>query len=43
MKYEEAIENIKDAIKLHVQDREAEQELLNIERQISFSTVAVAV
>lgn len=40
--YEEAIENIKDAIKLHLKDRLASREELPENRSISLSTVEVA-
>lgn len=42
--YEEAIENVKDAIKLHIEDRLEEGESLPVESlSISLSTVEVAV
>jgi len=41
--YEEVLENIKDAIKLHIQDRRANKEILNRARSISLSTVEIAV
>jgi len=41
--YEETLENIKDAIKLHVEDRLADKESLLSEKSISLSTVEVAV
>lgn len=41
--YEEVIENIKDAIKLHVEDRHAEHEELPSKRSVSLSTVEIAV
>ncbi len=41
--YEEVISNIKDAIKLHVQDIEADNEILERPKSISLSTVEVAV
>ncbi|MDP3710818.1 MAG: type II toxin-antitoxin system HicB family antitoxin [bacterium] len=41
--YEDAIENIKDAIKLHVEDRHKGRESLPKDRSVSISTVEVAV
>lgn len=41
--YEKAIENIKDAVKLHVEDRIDAQEHLPADRSIALSTVEVAV
>ncbi len=41
--YEEALENIKDAIKLHIQDRSANKEALDPARSVSLSTVEIAV
>ena len=41
--YEEAVENIKDAIKLHLEDRLAAHEKLTEAKSISLSTVEVAV
>lgn len=41
--YEEALENIKDAVKLHIKDRVADKEELPAIKSISLSTVAVAV
>ncbi|MFZ2555927.1 MAG: type II toxin-antitoxin system HicB family antitoxin [Minisyncoccia bacterium] len=41
--HEEALKNIKDAIKLHVADIRAEGEELPDTELVSFSTVAVAV
>ena len=41
--YEEALENIKDAINLHLKDRIASKEKLPDEKSISLSTVEVAV
>lgn len=41
--YEEALVNIKDAIKLHLEDRIAEKEKITEDRSISLSTVEVAV
>ena len=40
--YEEALENIKDAIKLHLEDRTARGEELSIPMSVSLSTVEVA-
>ncbi len=41
--YEDAIENIKDAIKLHITDRAEEREEILGDRSISLSTVEVMV
>lgn len=41
--YEEAIANIRDAIKLHIEDRTAEHEDVPPARSVSLSTVNVAV
>lgn len=41
--YEEALKNIKDAIRLHLEDRLAEKEKLPRAKSISLSTVEVAV
>lgn len=41
--YEEAVENIKDAVKLHAEDRIEAQEYLPTDRSIALSTVEVAV
>lgn len=41
--YEEAFENIKDAIELNIEDRIAEQEEIPKAQSISLSTVEVAV
>ncbi len=41
--YEEALENIKDAINLHLKDRIASKEKLPDEKSVSLSTVEVAV
>jgi predicted RNase H-like HicB family nuclease len=41
--YEEALENIKDAIELNIEDRIAEHEKIPKARSISLSTVEVAV
>lgn len=41
--YEEAFKNIKDAIKLHLEDRLAEKEYLPEKQTISLSTVEVIV
>lgn len=40
--YEEAVKNIKDAIKLHVADRKTEKEEVSQLKSISLSTVEVA-
>jgi len=40
--YEEALENIKDAIRLHVQDRMADRELMPSSRSVSVGSVEVA-
>ena len=39
--YEEALENIKDAIKLHLEDRLAEREDLPEPKSISLSTIHI--
>jgi predicted RNase H-like HicB family nuclease len=41
--YDEAIENIKDAIRLHLEDRQADHEELTEGRSVSLSTVEVSV
>lgn len=41
--YEEALENIKDVIKLHVEDHLADGEFLPETESVSLSTVEVAV
>jgi len=41
--YEEALENIKDAVNLHLKDRISSREKLPAEKSISLSTVDVAV
>ena len=41
--YEEAMENVRDAIKLHLKDRIKEREKIPRDRFISLSTVEVAV
>lgn len=41
--YEEAIENIKDAIRLHIEDRQSDGEDIPEHFSISLSTVEVAV
>lgn len=41
--YEEAMENVKDAIRLHAEDRVAAREELPEEKSISLSTVEVAI
>lgn len=41
--YEQAIENVKDAIRLHIQDRLAAKEEIPEPRSVAFSTVEVAV
>lgn len=41
--YEEAMENITDAIKLHLEDRNAAREELPPSRAVSVSTIAVSV
>ena len=40
--YEEAMENIKDAITLHVRDRLADEEKISHLQSISFGTIEVA-
>lgn len=41
--YEEALENIKDAVKLHIADRLANQEKFLKKESVSLSTVEIAV
>ena len=41
--YEKALENINDAIKIHIEDRIANGEKIPEENQISLSRIAVAV
>lgn len=41
--YEEALENIKDAIKLHLKDRIADKEIVPDEKSVSLSSVEIAV
>jgi predicted RNase H-like HicB family nuclease len=41
--YEETLENIKDAIKLHIEDRIANKEEMPVAESVSLSTVTVAV
>ena len=41
--YEEAVENIKDAIRLHIEDRLADGEEIPAQLSVSLSTVDVAV
>jgi predicted RNase H-like HicB family nuclease len=41
--YEEAVENIKDAIRLHIEDRIADGEEIPQQISVSLSTVEVAV
>ena len=41
--YEEALENIKDAIKLHLEYRIAENEEIPSQRSVSLSTIEVSV
>jgi len=41
--YEEALLNIKDAIKLHLEDRLANKEDISTSQSVSLSTVEVAV
>ncbi len=41
--YEESLENIADAIKLHIEDRKADHEDIPPARSVSLSTVEVAV
>mgnify|MGYP001571691167 CR=1 FL=1 len=41
--YEEAVKNIKDAIRLHLEDRATRKEQLLRERSVSLSMVEVAV
>jgi predicted RNase H-like HicB family nuclease len=40
--YDEAIANIKDAIRLHLEDRQADQEELIEEKSVSLSTVDIS-
>ncbi len=40
--YEEAVESIKDAIKLHIEDRFVSNEIITEPRSVSLSTVEVA-
>jgi len=40
--YDEAIANIRDAIRLHLEDRQADHEELIEEKFVSFSTVEVS-
>ena len=41
--YEQAVENIKDAIRLHIEDRVADGEEISQQVSVSLSTVEVAV
>ena len=41
--YEEALENIKDAIKLHIKDRDEKDEDFNRKESVSIAMVEVAV
>ncbi len=41
--YDEAVENIKDAIRLHLEDRRADHEELDRQKSVSLSTVEVTV
>jgi predicted RNase H-like HicB family nuclease len=41
--YEEAVENIKDAIRLHIEDRVADGEEISEPKSVSLSTVEIAV
>jgi predicted RNase H-like HicB family nuclease len=41
--YDEAIANIKDAIRLHLEDHQADHEELTEEKSVSLSTVEVSV
>ena len=41
--YEEALENIRDAVRLHLEDRLAEREEISLAKSVSLSTVEVAV
>ena len=41
--YEEALKNIRDAIKLHLADRRQDREAINTPASISLSTVEVTV
>lgn len=39
--YEEVVENMKDAIKIHVEDRQATQEIIDHKELVSLSMVEV--
>lgn len=41
--YENALDNIRDAIKLHIKDREAREEKINRRESVSIAMVEVAV
>lgn len=41
--YEEAIDNIKDALNLHLQDRIAEKEEIPMTKSVSLSTVRITI
>lgn len=41
--YDEAIKNIKDAIRLHLEDHQADHDELTEERSVNLSTVEVSV
>jgi predicted RNase H-like HicB family nuclease len=40
--YEEVIENMRDAIELHLQDRQEQNETLSLSKQVSITTLEVA-
>ncbi|MGB7957756.1 MAG: type II toxin-antitoxin system HicB family antitoxin [Minisyncoccia bacterium] len=41
--YEEAVKNIKDAIRLHLEDRRANHESIPVQKSLSLSTVEVLI
>lgn len=41
--YEEAVKNIKDAIRLHLEDRRANHESIPVQKALSLSTVEVSI
>lgn len=40
--YEEVLQNMRDAIELHLQDRREQSEALNLSKQVSITTIEVA-
>jgi len=40
--YEEVLENMRDAIDLHLRDRREQNETLNLSKQVSITTLEVA-